>query len=285
MTGIGVRDPGRNALIGAAITVVSWSCVAWGAVEMRDAEPDALGPALKVGLGLLPAMFGPLIILNFWYATRVFAALRRGTNVIGRWRLSAAQLAAFTAAEAARSAPGIDFHNAWTPPASPAPDGIEVIFAPDGVLLGDIYFPLGTMGVFRVTGVRMLRDDPPAIDFRTVLTSANRFGARNLVHALRIPLPRDVPAEAEAILGHFERIVSRELVLRPHRFRRLAWVALVVAAVGFAAAAGGFAMLRSGRGGAIDPELPFVIGLLVGMAALGVAALAWALDRGQRRRA
>jgi hypothetical protein len=284
MTGIGVRDPRRNALIGVAITLASWACVAWGAFELQTAEPDALGPALKVGLGLLPAILAPFIVLNFWWGMRVFAALRRGVGVMARWHVPADELSAFADAEPARSAPGIECLNAWSPPSPPPTKGIDVIFAPDGVLVHDTFFALGTMGVFRFTGVRMLHDPPPAIDFRTVLSSANRFGASASVQALRIPVAGGAAAEAAMILDHFARVASGEIILRPGRFRRAARGALVVAVLGFVTAAGGFAMLKQGVV-VIDPALPLITGLLVGLAAAGVAALAWSLDRGQRRRA
>lgn len=81
----GLRNPRRNMLICVAATLVAWAFVAWGAFEMHQAGEETFGSGLKIGLALLPVLLGPFMILNFRLGVKVFAAIRRGENEIGRW--------------------------------------------------------------------------------------------------------------------------------------------------------------------------------------------------------
>ena len=274
-------------LICVAVTLVAWAFVAWGAFEMHQTGEETLGSGLKIGLALLPALLGPLAILNFRLGTKVFAAIRRGEDEIARWTVTAAELAEFSAYDGALNALGDENLNDWSPPRQSPPAGVEVIFVTDGVLVGDTYFGLINTGPFRFTGVWMLAESPPAIAFRTITTLANRFGARTTVGALRIPVSRTASAEAARVLGHYRRVHEGGLVSpRLQRRRRLVGrLAMIGTPIAFAVAAVGFVLKSKGMySDANDISgVMIVLGLLTGGAMLIVGLVAWRLGRAQPR--
>jgi hypothetical protein len=160
MFSAGIRNPGRSVLICIAITVLACLSIAWGVIEMQAAGQETLGSGLKIGVALLPAILAPFMALNFWGGMKVMAAARRGEKQIARWTVPAAELTEFVTSDKARNALRGETVNDWSPPRDAPPEGVEVIFVPDGVLAGDTYFSLVTTGLFRFSGVRMLAEGP-----------------------------------------------------------------------------------------------------------------------------
>jgi hypothetical protein len=282
----GIRNPRRSMLIGVAITLAAWAFVAWGAFEMQAAGQETLGSGLKIGLGLLPALLAPFIIFNFWRGTKVFAAIRRGENEIGRWTVTAAELAEFSAGDKARNALGGENRNVWAPPRHTPAAGVEIIFVADGVLVGDTYFALVTTGLFKFTSVWMLSEGGPAIAFRTITTWANRFTTRTSVDALRIPVSRLASAEAAKVVAHFERVGAREIVVNPNFYRGRMRFGLIAAPISFAVAAVGFVLgaFEEGPDSISVPTLMVVIGMVLGVAMLILALAAGLLGGAQVRK-
>jgi hypothetical protein len=285
MRGIGVRNPRSYLILCLGVTLLSWLCVAWGALLLRGTEEEEpLGPSMMVGLGILPAIFAPFLVWNFWRGVRVFAAIRRGDELIGRWSVSADELAAFKREEAALAARGGE--NIWIPPHNAPPGRLEVRFVADGVLVGDTYFGLVTIGVFTITGVGLRAPGAPAIVFHTVLSQGDRFSSRASAGELRIPLSRAAGGEASRVLRHFERVVSREIVLHPTYYRNVVRFGLVAGPICVAIAAAGVAMRATGADveAGIDAEIMIILGLLFGIFALVVALAGAMLRRAQHRR-
>jgi hypothetical protein len=282
MRGFGVRNPSAYMWLSLGVMLVAWACVAWGAHALLRTGGQELVPSLMVGIGLLPAMLAPFAALNFWWGVRVFAAIRRGQGVIGRWSVNAAELAAFAAQEPARREQAL---NAWILPREVPPGGVDIRFTADGVLAGDSFFALSPLGVFRITHVALLRDGAPAIAFGTALTQANRFGARTSLDALRLPYPPDAEAEASRMLEHFRRVLTGETVVRPKRLPRLRLIMLSAVAFGLVCAGAGLAMLRAGASpGGLEAELLLALGVpLVLFGSIG-AFTAQAMIGRQRRR-
>jgi hypothetical protein len=283
----GIRNPGRSFLICVAITLAALGSIAWGVIEMQMAGQETLSSGLKIGFAILPAIIGPLMAWNFWWGTKVFASIRRGENVIGRWTVTAAELAEFADIDKVRSAQGSDVLNEWSPPRETPSSGIEVIFAKDAVLVGDTYFALSITGPFRFTSVRMLSGSQQTIAFQALLTLANRFGARTMAGELRIPVSRAASAEAGKVVTHFAGVAAREIVANPDFYRSRIRFGLLAAPVCFAVAALGF-VLRSILGWSedgLDPAtLLTIIGLIAGFTALVLALAAKLLDNAQRRK-
>lgn len=282
----GLRNPRRNFLICVGVTLVAWAFVAWGAYEMRAEEKETIGSALKVGLALLPAILGPAAIYNFWRGMKVFAAIRGGENEIGRWTVTAAELAEFAVIDNARNAHGGEYLNVWTPPREMPPSGLEIIFVADGVLVGDTYFGLVTTGMFKFTRVGMLSEGPPTIEFVTVTTWANRFSVRTSVGVLRLPVSRLAGADGARVLDYYRRVLAREIIVNEGFYRGRMRFGLIAAPICFAVAAAGFVMKSIGAGddsGDLSGLL-IGIGIVFGTAMLILALAAWLLSQAQRRK-
>lgn len=276
----GVHNPRRNMLLCLGVTLAAWAFVVWGAVEMYLAGwEEEFSSGAKIGIALLPAILGPAIAYNFWRGVKVFAAIRRGENQIGRWTVTAADLPEFSAVDDARNAHGGEYRNDWTAPRALPPAGLDIIFVADGVLVGDTYFALVTTGVFKFTSVGMLSDNLPAVEFRTVMTWANRFGARISVGVLRLPVPRRAGPEAARVLDHYKRVAAREIILNPGFYRRRMRVGLIGAPICFAVAAIGYLLDGDGL-----PDLMLGLGILLGGAMSILALAAWGMSRAQLRK-
>jgi len=282
----GIRKPRRSVLICLAITLVSWTSVAWGLIEMQATGQDTLSSGLKIGLALLPAILAPLMAFNFWHGMKVFAAIKRGENEIARWTVTAAELAEFMVSDTARNALRGDNVNDWSPPRQPTASSIEIIFIPDGVLAHDTYFALTTTGLFRFSSVRMLSESLPIIAFQTATTYANRFGTRTTIGELRIPVPRSASAAAARVVAHFERVDARQVIVNPNFYRRRIRIGLIAAPIFAAMAALGFMLgaTEDDPNSFSIPTLMFVGGIVFGIAAIILALAAWLMDRARRRK-
>lgn len=286
MFSAGIRNPQRSMLICVAVTLVAWGSVAWGVIEMNVAGKETAGSGLMIGLALLPAILAPFLIFNFWRGVRVIAAMRRGEWQIARWTVTAAELGEFAASEKAHNARGIESLNDWTPPREMPSSGIEVVFVPDAVLVGDTYFALTTTGFFRFTGVRMIVEGPPVIAFRTLSTYANRFSTRTMAGELRIPVALRAGADVPRVLEHFQGVCAGEVIANPNFYRSRMRFGLIGAPVMFAIAALGFVLAPNdvGDGVVSAPSLMAIAGAVFGIALLVLALAAWLMGRAQARK-
>ncbi|MDP3494609.1 MAG: hypothetical protein Q8R82_15980 [Hyphomonadaceae bacterium] len=281
----GIRNPQRSLLICLAITLAACASIAWGVIEMNVAGQETLGSGLKIGIALLPAILAPFMALNFWGGTKVMASMRRGENAIARWTVTAADLAEFTTIDKVRSARGIEHLNDWPTPREPPPSGIEIVFTPSAVLVGDTYFSLTRTGPFRFTGVRLLSGSQPVIAFSTLTTYANRFNTRTMAGELRIPASQQASAAAAKVVTHFEQVAAGTIIADPNFYRRRMRIGLIAAPIFFAIAAAGFVLSSIvGDNSGFDPTILIAIGLVFGIASLILAGGAWLLGRAQLRK-
>lgn len=281
----GIRNPHHSVIICLVVALLSWGSIAWGIMEMTAAGQETASSGLKIGLALLPAIIAPLFALNFWSGMKVIARIRRGEGQIARWSVSAAYLAAFATSNKARNAIGAEQVNDWSPPRESA-SGIEVTFVPDGVLVGDTYFSLVTVGPYSFSHVWMLTDSAPAVAFRTRLVLANRFGARTTIGELRIPAPASASADAANVVAHFQQVSAGTVIANPDFYRRRMRIGLIGAPIFLAIAALGFVLGPNdmSSGDISIPSLMIIIGLVAGIAMLVLALAAWLLDGAQRRK-
>ena len=277
MLSAGVRNPRRSMFICAGITLVAWASVAWGTYELNSTDEEPLGASLMVGIGLLPAMLAPFLVLNFWRGVKVFAAIGRGERQIARWHVTAAELAAFAENDKAHTARGIEHMNEWSPPREMPPGGVEIIFVDDGVLVGDTYFALATIGIFKFTHVWLLNESPPAIAFRTILTSANRFGARTSVGALRIPVAAAAAAEAAQVIAHYQQLDTLKIIATRPGPRRVMLFGLILAPISFVIAAIGIGLKMNGLYSDSDDisGLLISLGIMFSIAGVLFALIGW----------
>jgi hypothetical protein len=206
----GVRNPGRNAVISGVITGVSLILVLLGIADMR-ATGRSGSPLVMVGL--FPALLGPIFLVHYLSKIRVFRDLRNGRSAIARWTLTPEQFSRFCEEED-RVPAGSIMTNFYQPPRVIPSGGVEVIFARDGVLIGDGYFPLSTMGGRRVESVNAIASDPPVIEFGTVLTTAARTSSATTRTVrtsgkLRVPVAPDALSQAGEVVRHYQAAMAR----------------------------------------------------------------------------
>ena len=281
--------PAINAMIAAFISLVSWCAIAWGLSEPGVLTATGSTPgAIAIGTASVPAIIAPGMMIVFLWAVRKVRAARRGENVIGRWAVSATELAEFAANNAARSALGTAYRNEWKPPRKPPSDGIEIIFVPDAVVVGRAFFPLVTTGPFQFTGVHELPESPPAIEFGVSTVFFSPRTTYRFFNALRLPVSRLARGELDRVLDHFRRVGNREVIVNPDFYRSRIRIGLIVASVGTIPTALGFWIAeRARRSGDQDMENLAVglavCSLIVAVAGLVLAAIAWRLRQRQYR--
>ena len=286
MSGQGFRRPRLVIGICLGVTVVSCLAIAWGALEMMRTGDDGGLPGAAVGLGIAPAVIGLGMLVLAMKGARTVAAAQRGDRIFARWMVSPEELAAFAANNKARDALGPAYNNDWSPPRKIPPEGIEIRFDPDGVLVGDTYFGLVTTGMFKFEGVQILPENPLSIEFGTVATT---FSSGTTVHVhtsrgvLRLPIGRLGRDEAVKVLDHYRRVDRRETIVKPGFYRSRIRIGLIGAAVCFTAAAIGFAMEALEIGGDIVPLVLAVAGIVAGIGGLVLALLAKSLSNAQHR--
>lgn len=194
----GVRHPGRWAAVNALGAAAGVAGLVLGG--------EGGGPWRM--LGLFPALLCPMFLAYYLGRMKAFRDLRRGRTAIARWIVPADEFRAFCAREQAVP-PGSIAVNYYRPPRTLPPDGVEVIFSDRGVLIDGGWFPLSLAGGRRLEGVRYLADDPPALEFDTLLTTTARTSSmtvatRRQAQSLRIPVARAARAEAGGVVDRFQ---------------------------------------------------------------------------------
>jgi len=190
----GITQPALKASIALAAALAGAAALAWGFVD--DAPPAAhtLG-AMALALGILAA-------LNYFYAQSLMRRVRRGEDLIARWRVSPCTLTRFEQAERARKRG----KNNWRGWRKHRPQGLDVIFAREAVVVGDTYFTLRKGGMSRITHVHIERGAVDHIQFAMTLTIA---GAGSQPHTaryrghLRIPVADNAGVEAARVVAYF----------------------------------------------------------------------------------
>jgi hypothetical protein len=279
MPNTGVRNPGRNLLIALAITLISWAAVAWGfsQIEGDGVEPSWSGA--MAGIGLLPAILGPFVVLNFWWGIQVFASIRRGESVMARWHIPAAHLTDFRVEDEKRSSHGLAYFNDWTPPRKVPPEGINVHFTRNGVLVHDTYFGLSNFGPYRFERVGILPGHPLSIEFLTTSLVVNRFSARQTRSVLRLPIPSAEDPEALKVLDHYRQVLAGKVSSNPDFYPNRVRVGLAAALVLLPIAGLGAALDQNGFVEVDVPSIITIFGGVFGLGALLLALIAWVLGR------
>ncbi len=283
----GMRHPAQMVLLFLVLAVASSASVAGGIFMMQTVgETKANGLAIGIGGPVAVISIGMLFLtIRGW---RLALALRRGENVIAHWMVSPEDFATFVANNTARNALGADYRNDWKPPKKVPCQGLEVVFGKDIVMVGDRFFGLVNTGMFTFEGVQILPENPLAIEFGTVSTTLSHGGSAARIDVnkgvLRIPIGRLARADAVRVFEHYKGVDAHEIVVNPGFYRGRMRFGLVAAPLCFLATAAGFAMQSNGIGN-IDVNLVLMIGGVVsGIGALILAAIAAYLSWQQHRR-
>lgn len=205
-----MRHPVRNAVLFGLIGMAGVVLVVLGAVQLR--ATGRTGSPLLV-LGLFPALLCPLFFIHYLGTIRVFRGLRSGRSALARWTLPADQFQRFLDNEQ-RIPAGSILANFYQPPRVAPAAGLEVIFACDGVLIGDGYFPLSATDRRRLQSVRYIASDPPSIQFGTVIhtlvrTSSATTATSRTAETLRVPVAADAVQRAADVVRRYQAVLDR----------------------------------------------------------------------------
>ena len=238
----GLTNPARNMAICGVAGVVGVIAVTWGALKMHALGHETGATAAAIALGLFGGILGIAFFFNFWRAVRIFRDMRSGRTAIARWTLPPHEFDRFR--EIDRRFAEREEDNDYQAPRQTPPEGVEVIFSDDGVLVGGAFFSLATTGISRFSGVRWIASDPPMIKFGTVVTAATNLSVvrvHNTHGTLRVPVASAAAQQGDHVARRFRDIIDRRVIVKPHfwsgRLRAGLWIAGVcacLAAIGFA---------------------------------------------------
>jgi hypothetical protein len=282
----GVRRPDRSARICLALLVVSVIALVSGILAMNSAGAETAFSGIAIALGLLGSSIFFFLLLNFVWGMRVFDAIKRGENVVARWTVPADEFDRFRENEAGHAA--IGHPNDYKPPRSTPPGGVEVIFAKDGMIIGDTFFGLATTGLSHFRQVGIVPGDPLCLGFQTALMTGRQQSSgtpafSTVLSLLRIPVANSAHPEAKAVLDHYIAALAGQVVVKPdfwpRRIRWGLWAALVCAIV----SATGFGLEALDADFGVLPVILAVSGAVAAIGGLILAFLAWSFAERQRR--
>jgi hypothetical protein len=288
MRKIGVRKPGLTAMVVLAIGVSGLIAIVIGAVIMEAEDRNSWVSAALIGIGLFVAIMGLPFSAVFFIGRGVYRRVARGEGATARWTLTPDELAAFRTGDARRSAFGPDYLSDYTAPATCPPGGLHVIFVPNGVMIGDVYFGLSNTGLVRFSGLQMLQHDLLAIEFRILYTSVRgatvqRYLTESVL--LRVPVARNATEDAARVLTHFEKVLRREIIVDPGFWPLRIKIGLWSAAICGLISATGY--MNWSPATSLENPVPEIMmggGAICAIAGLLLAAGAWILSRRQRGR-
>ena len=283
----GLGDPARNAIVCLVLVLGSAASVLWGIAEMNALghETPASGAAIGVGLVIGILSFGMLFL--FLKGVRIVRAMRRGENEIARWIVPPDAFEAFRTQNKERNALGPAYSNDYKPPRRVPAEGVAIIFASDGVLIGGSYFPLVTTGMYRFSGLQILPGSPACIEFGTrmfAMTNVTVVTVHQHVGVLRVPIAPSAMPQAEKVFDHFRKVEYREIIVRPDFWRRRIRWGLIAAVIAAAIAAIGFGLEGLDVEAGMLSVLMAVAGMITAIGGLVLALIGWVLHLKQHER-
>lgn len=274
----GLSRPGLNALICLAIALAGiWT----GVNDMNALGYETAWTAGRIAFGIIAVVLGLALVPNFIWGMRVLGALQRGEGVIARWTVAPATFDQFRAFDRTLKGTAED-NDYWAPKVTP-PAGIEVLFTPESVLIGDTFFGLASSGLIRFGNVRLRQSTPPCLEFSTIMTQVagqpSAVRVYNWQGVLRVPIADDAHDVAAKVLRHYEDVIARRTIVRPNFWRTRIKIGLIAAAVSAAIAALGFALIGMSE---ILALVMMIAGVIFTFAGLVLASLAWLFEKQQR---
>jgi|GEM_PF-1844506 len=206
--------PLRDFCLAVALFVVGLAAALWGLPAVESETPRVLH-TVALSVGGLCAFFGFFITLNFGWALRLQQRLRRGDTVIARWKVPPDLMRLHVAAEARRE--GMKPH--WRPSSHDVASGLEVIFGPEVVLLGNYLYSIPSSGMQSIRAVRLEPGPPPVLEFQTQLYMTKGHSVPSLTVSkglLRVPAAGQ--EEVEAVRRYFQEVLSGTRLIAPDRW-------------------------------------------------------------------
>ncbi len=235
----------------------------------REGEGWASGLPLAIGFASAPSAL-------IYFISSAVSGLRKeklesGAGEIGRWRVSAAEWAAFREQEKRPGRPP----NILSLRDGPLRDG-DVIFAAKAVIADEDYHDLIPGGLDDLRSVEWVQGRPSSLEFhfRTRRSAgASGMGGFSFTHTyLRVPVAVDEGREATKVFAHFTRITKPRIAIAMMNPKLTIQVCLGVVAVCALAAIWGFAN-REAQHLAEAPLVAAVVGVILGLGALLLAGI------------
>ena len=199
----GISSPGTKAWIAGALALGGAAALIWG---LQSPDPAWQPAAAARTLGTVVLVIALGMTANYLYARSLIGRMKRGEDVIGRWTVEPASFANFRDIERARKAR----KNNWRVPGKDMPEGLEVVFTRQSVLVGNTWFRLAAKGMTRFSNARIENDGAPSIEFSMRLTIVGagtlHQTARYKGH-LRVPIAEGADLEAARVVEYFRGLV------------------------------------------------------------------------------
>ncbi len=199
----GISSPGTKAWIAGILALGGAAALIWG---LHSHDPAWQPAVVARTLGTVVLVIALLMTANYLYAWSLIVRMRRGEDVISRWTVKPDSFAKFRDIERARKTR----RNNWRVPGKDRPEGLEVIFTRQSVLVGDTWFRLAAKGTTRFANARIENDAVPSIEFAMRLTIAGAGSlhqtARYKGH-LRVPIADGAAVEAARVVEYFRALV------------------------------------------------------------------------------
>lgn len=272
-----MRNPATKIWIYLVLMFVGVALGAAGARGIeRSGEDWRWIIVLLVGLGLAPISLMFLIFASLH--TRGLAKLRAGEDIVARWSITPSEWEVFRAFDRIRAESGPNLANDLTYDDDRPPLPIEIIVGRKSALIGDSYHVLRKGGIPGMEAVGWL--PPPAtpecLEFHIIYP---RHRSPPVRMTLRFPVPARYRAEGVRVYDYFAPLLPQRQSIALRRPGATIRIALVVAAICASAFAWGLSQAKLVDGGNIAPLIAAVIGAIVGLAALLIALMTWALSR------
>jgi hypothetical protein len=189
--------------------------------------------------------------------------------------------------EAEKALPAHAGRNAYRTPKATPPEGVEVVFAEDGVIIGDTYFGLPVTGMLSFQEVGIRPGNPMAFEFRLTLysfyrTSSGGVRTQTAPYVVRAPIATTATEEAARVLEHFRNVLARKTVVKADFYpSRVRW-GLIIAGVSGVVFAAGIGLEMAGISLGLTTLFMAVVGAVTGLGGLALAAIAYILAIKQR---
>lgn len=206
-----MRDTRKTLLIFGGLALGGAAMTAAGAILMETEGETLLSVGLLI-IGLAIAPIATFLFIGYCVSGLRKEALEQGKNEIARWKLTAAEWAAFREQDARRSAAGRALNllhdGAYR-------DG-EVIFATKAVIADGDFHDLTPGGLIDLREVAYVQGSPSSLEFsmraqKARDASGTGFGYNSLT--LRVPVSPGDTREAMKVLAHFKAKTKRGVAI------------------------------------------------------------------------
>ncbi len=273
---------GAYVLISGGIGLIGCMLLWSGSATQVANGRETTASIVQIVAGIWVAVLGLLFALFYLRILVLASRLAAGKGAIARWTVPPDALDAFRDAEANRSPDRYDRNTVRLPRRLP-PNGIEVIFGQDAVLIGGRYRGLQLTGMHRFTSFEILAERPLCVAFSLrTLTVTNRSAIRfrDMATALRIPVAPGSDEALRKVVAHFRGVMDGTINPQANYWRRRIRISLVLIPVFLALAVAGYVLERSGilrHKGAAEflPLVMVIAGVVFGAGALVFGCLCW----------